>query len=420
MSLTRNLKAIFPLGLIIFLVNGVALTNAVGDGAPAQPSPASPSSGSGVFDVTKYGAKADGQTDDAKAFMQAWNEACSFNGNAALLIPEGTYLLGAITFEGPCFNKGSPAVELKGTLKAPPGVDSFPTSAWITFRSLHGLVISGGGTIDGQGGAEAWTVTSCPEKTKCKIMASSMKLISCTTGQIRGIKFVDSKGFNLRMNKCSFFYLDNLNITAPEDSPNTDGIHVSDSSTVNITNSVIGVGDDCVSLGDGNNDIFVSNITCGPGHGISIGSLGKYKNESPVQGIHVKNCTLKGTTNGVRIKSWGGSPSLTARNITFEDIIMDDVSFPIIIDQKYCPAHHCTDKPSAVQLSDVTYKNIRGSSFTRLAVNLICSSQVPCKNMQFIDINLNYQGTDQPTASMCQHVEATTTGTMNPPPCLQL
>ncbi|KAG9459436.1 hypothetical protein H6P81_003944 [Aristolochia fimbriata] len=417
MSHGRNLQinAIYLLGLILFVANGVSFTR-----ADAPSTPTDPSSGSGIFDVTKYGAKADGKTDDAKAFMQAWTEACAFQGKGALLIPQGTYLMGPVTFEGPCYNKGSPTVELRGTLKAPPGVDQFPTSAWITFRSLHGLVIAGGGTIDGQGGLEAWTATECPNQNKCKIMASSMKVISCTTGQIRGINFVDSKGFNLRINKSKFFSIDSVNITAPEDSPNTDGIHVSDSSYLKISNSVIGVGDDCVSLGDGNNYIEVTGVTCGPGHGISIGSLGKYKKERPVNGVHIKNCTLKGTTNGVRIKSWGGSPPLVAKNITFEDIIMDDVSFPIIIDQKYCPAHHCPDTPSAVQLSDITYKNIKGSSFTRLAVNLICSSQVPCKNMKFIDIDLNYQGTGSPTAAMCQHAETTNSGTTNPPPCRQL
>lgn len=73
----------------------------------------------------------------------------------------------------------------------------------------------------------------------------------------------------------------------------------------------------------------------------SVGSLGKYMNEEDVSGVSVRNCTVSGTTNGVRIKTWPGSPPSQASNFTFEDIIMHNVSNPIIIDQHYCPDHDC-------------------------------------------------------------------------------
>lgn len=67
----------------------------------------------------------------------------------------------------------------------------------------------------------------------------------------------------------------------------------------------------------------------------SIGSLGRYENELDVSGIVVSKCTLKGTMYGVRIKTWAGSGPSQASDITFEDITMEDVNNPIIIDQKY-------------------------------------------------------------------------------------
>lgn len=75
----------------------------------------------------------------------------------------------------------------------------------------------------------------------------------------------------------------------------------------------------------------------------SVGSLGKYQNEADVVGVVVRNCTISNTQNGVRVKTWPGSPESVASNFTFEDIVMINVSNPIIIDQEYCPSGSCED-----------------------------------------------------------------------------
>ncbi|KAK6930232.1 Glycoside hydrolase, family 28 [Dillenia turbinata] len=276
----------------------------------------------GWFDVTKYGAIGDGVKDcsSVMAFLEAWKAACNHGGDSTFFIPEGTFLVGQIIFDGPCHNEGSPLVLLNGTLRAPSSPEAFNDDQWIQFQDLRELHVMGGtGTslLDGQG-QEAW---SHPKK---------------------------------RPVKCQNITVQGINISAPSDSPNTDGIHLSKSTNMNITSSIISVGDDCISIGPGNTDVFISNITCGPGHGISVGSLGKYANEEDVVGIRVRNCTINGTTNGVRIKSWPGSP------------------------------------PSKVKLSNIGFRNIRGTSNTKTAVTLVCSSSTPCENVHLRDINFDY------------------------------
>ncbi|KAK3212615.1 hypothetical protein Dsin_017321 [Dipteronia sinensis] len=133
-------------------------------------------------------------------------------------------------------------------------------------------------------------------------------------------------------------------------------------------------------------------VTCGPDHGISVGSLGKYKNEEPVVGVTVRNFTFFNTMNGVRIKTWPDSFRGSVSDIHFEDIIMNNVSSPMIIDQVYCPHNKCNAKlPSLVRISNVSFKNIRGAYHAR--------------GVKIVDIDLRYTGKDTRAAvSECSNV----------------
>ncbi|KAF9615777.1 hypothetical protein IFM89_026378 [Coptis chinensis] len=55
-------------------------------------------------------------------------------------------------------------------------------------------------------------------------------------------------------------------IHAPEESPNTDGIHVEQSFNIRILNIGMRTGDDyCVSIGPGTKDLWIQYVVCGPG-----------------------------------------------------------------------------------------------------------------------------------------------------------
>ncbi|KAE9599251.1 putative glycosidase [Lupinus albus] len=176
-----------------------------------------------------------------------------------------------------------------------------------------------------------------------------------TNGVIQNIRSLNSKGFHVFVTNCANIKLRRLHITAPSTSPNTDGIHVSHSINVKIFKSVIGTGDDCVSIIQGVNNVTINRVNCGPGHGISIGSLGKYQNELEVREVRVLNSTFVGTDNGLRIKTWPDKYPGAASHITFSDITMKNVKRPIIIDQEYqCSPANCNKKVSLISSSKQT------------------------------------------------------------------
>lgn len=140
---------------------------------------------------------------------------------------------------------------------------------------------------------------------------------------------------------CRDINLDHMQITAPGNSPNTDGIHIAETTGLRVWDSVISTGDDCLSFGPGTKNVDISRVRCGPGHGISIGSLGKNPNEKDVEGFLIRDSNFIGTQNGVRIKTWALPNALNVYNITFQGISMHNVENPIIIDQEYCPSGNC-------------------------------------------------------------------------------
>lgn len=147
-------------------------------------------------------------------------------------------------------------------------------------------------------------------------------------------------------------------VRAPKDSPNTDGIHIAKSSKIYVVNSSIQTGDDCVSIGDDSHDIHITKVACGPGHGISVGSLGKFPNEGPVSGVYIENCDLINTQNGIRIKTWPDSFPGDVSDVHVKYIHVENAQTPIVVDQNYCPWNQCSLKVHIVYINIYIYMHI--------------------------------------------------------------
>ncbi|KAJ9536322.1 hypothetical protein OSB04_un000502 [Centaurea solstitialis] len=338
-----------------------------------------------VVDIKARGAKGDGKTDDGPVIEKAWKEACAGGPSpSSVLIPPGTYMAyPPILFSGPC--KGPVEIKANGaTIKAPPELARLKSDSWIAFQYIDRLSVIGG-TFDGQG-HEAWKNQKCADTAFSCQMPVNLRFSFVKNSLLKGITSVNSKYFHMVIFACDNINIEHATIDTPGNSLNTDGIHIGHTNGFNITNSNIKSGDDCISIGDGSKNVHIEKLTCGPGHGISIGSLGKYANEQPVQGIWIKNCTITGTIiSGVRrIKSWPGPTSTpgTTTDIHFEDIIMNNVENPILIDQQYCPSNRCNKaSPSKVKISNVCFKKIRGGGAGAISECSYVKPKVMAKNI---------------------------------------
>eukprot|EP01018_Ginkgo_biloba_P016347 Gb_05788 [translate_table: standard] len=401
-----------------------------------------------MVSVDDFGAIGDGLTDDTQAFENAWKEAC-FSAPSVFLVPEGKqYLVEPINFSGPC---PSPiTVQVSGTIIAPedPNVwEETNSSQWLGFHGVNDITVEGGGTIYGRG--EKWWAESCKiNKTNpCRSAPTALRFESSNNLMLRNLTVLNSQQIHITFRNCVGVEANLLEVKADENSPNTDGIHVSASKFVIVKNSIIGTGDDCISIVSDSFNILIQNVSCGPGHGISIGSLGKANSDAQVSNVVVDGASFHNTTNGLRIKTWQGGSGFAqdiglriktwqggsgfAQDIIFQNVVMDNVSHPIIIDQYYWQGIEkgenlgiriyimCPDvQTSAVKVSEVAYMNVKGTSATKEVVRFACSQSVPCNNIFLAGIDLTLTSGDTPTA-FCENAMGFSIGLVTPPPCFQ-
>ncbi|CAA7035687.1 unnamed protein product [Microthlaspi erraticum] len=248
---------------------------------------------------------------------------------------------------------------------------------WISFSNVVGLSIIGLGTING-GGSPFW---------------EALHINKCDNLKINGITSIDSPRHHISINSCNGAAISQINLFAPEDSPNTDGIDLRD---------------DCIAINTGSININITNINCGPGHGISVGSLGANGETATVSNVQVTHCTFNQTLNGARIKTWPGGQGY-ARNISFEDITLINSKNPIVIDQNYRDKGLLDGtEESAVAISSIKFIGFNGTTSSKNAIALNCSEITRCTDviMDGIDISTSTGNGEKPTVE-CQYVDGT-------------
>ncbi|KAH9327025.1 hypothetical protein KI387_007203, partial [Taxus chinensis] len=193
-----------------------------------------------------------------------------------------------------------------GSIIAPVTPRAWPSKLleWINFSKLDGITIVGNGIIDGQGAAW-WRLSQYDDESNLpSVRPTAVRFYGSYDVSVQDITIQNSPQCHLKFDSCTSVKVAGVTISSPANSPNTDGIHLQNSQDVEIHHSSMACGDDCVSIQTGCSAVRVHNINCGPGHGISIGGLGKDGTKACVSNVSVYDSSIQDASNGVRIKTW--------------------------------------------------------------------------------------------------------------------
>ena len=202
--------------------------------------------------------------------------------------------------------------------------------------------VMGDGVIDARGGATllgarvSWWDLAQQAKVR-KAHQNCPRIIVAERADnfvLYRITLRNSPNFHVSVSRTNGFTAWGVIIDSPKTSRNTDGIDPSSSTNVSILHCFIRAGDDNVAIKAGSAGpaahITVAHNHFYGGHGMSIGS----ETNGGVNAVEVRDLSIDGADNGVRIKSAADRGGLV-HDVTYRDVCIRDVKHPIVIDPFY-------------------------------------------------------------------------------------
>jgi len=359
------------------------------------------------FVITDYGAVGDGRQSNTEAFRKAI-VAVKAAGGGELVIPSGTFVTGPLELT----SKMALVLAKGATIRGSENFVDYRTAdgkvvPLIAGKKLSDVAIKGEGTIDGAGAPwwkqfRAERAAGVPQQGQPRVAGQPQEtprpklvlLTDCANVLIQGVTLKDAPQFHLVPQRCHDVTIENVTVTAPADSPNTDGIDPSSSREILIRHCTIDVGDDDVAFksnpGDGpTENVLVTDCVFKHGHGASVGSnIG-----GGIRNILVQNCSFDGADNGIRIKSARDRGGLV-ENVEYRHITMKNVGVAITLNLFYFDKEAQKErKASAVTATTPIIRGVRITDVTvmgaKTAGDIIGLPEMPIDNVTLENVRVD-------------------------------
>ncbi len=380
------------------------------------------------YNVTEYGAKADGKTLDTEAIQKAIDE-CANNGGGTVDFPAGNYLSGTIIIKDNVvlnLQAGSKILGSKNIKDYPMysqpvanNMDKDVYRALIRGENLRNIGITGLGIIDGQG----------KYLQDSPIMEEDLKEIEKVyTDKSRYIprKNNDQRPFLLRFVNSNNVTIEGITLQYPvkwtQHYLNCDGVTIRDVKVY----AHGGENNDLIDIDGSRNVVITGMIGDCDDDGICLKSTGK----EIVENVLISDCIIRSRTNPFKAgtDSYGGfrnititncyiGPSLTnggysgrdeglagialelvdggvLENVTISNIVMEEMAAPIFIRlgnraRTYKPNMEVRPIGS---LNNIIISNIVAKNAGKTGCSIIGEIGHPIKNVTISNVKINFDG----------------------------
>jgi polygalacturonase len=235
--------------------------------------------------------------------------------------------------------------------------------------------------------------------------------------RITGVQFQNSPFWTINPEFCDNITIDGITINNPI-SPNTDGINPESCTNVRIANCHISVGDDCITIKSGRDEmgrkeaapcenITITNCTMLSGHGgVVIGS----EMSGSVRKVTIANCVFDGTDRGIRLKSsrerGGVVEEIRVSNIVMKNIQYEAFTFNLFYDKSlpegpfsektpvfrniHISGVTATDTKKACMMLGIPESPVTDISFSNMHIDSETGFDLTtAKNIEFHDVTIN-------------------------------
>ncbi|KAI3880678.1 hypothetical protein MKX03_008089 [Papaver bracteatum] len=395
-----------------------------------------------AFNLTDFGGKGDGVTENTKAFEKAIMEISKLGkkGGGQLNVPPGDWLTAPFNLTSHMtlfLAEGATILGIEDEALWPlmPPLPSYGAGrehagprygSLIHGQHLKDVVITGhNGTINGQG--PSWW-----KKYKQKLLNYTrgplVQIMWSSDIHISNITLRDSPFWTIHPYDCKNVFITNVTILAPVfGAPNTDGIDPDSCDNVVIEDCYISVGDDGIAIKSGwdqygiaygrpSTNILIRNLVVRStvSAGVSIGS----EMSGGVSNITVENVVVWSSRRAMRIKTAAGRGGYI-QNITYRNITFDNVRVGFVVKTDYNEHPDAGYDPKAYPIiNNINFINIHGQG-VRVPVRLHGSPEIPLRNLTFRDfsVGISYK---KKHIFQCSFVQGRVIGTIFPAPCENL
>lgn len=314
------------------------------------------------YNVTEFGAKADGITNNAVSIQKAIDKATG-SGGGKVIIPAGNFASGVIILKSNVNLYLTAGARLLGSTERK-DYDNPIVLALIVAKNQANVSISGSGVIDGQApdliknifvSLQNGTLDDPQWKFKRPteaIRPMLIHLIGCSNVRLTGVTLKNSASWVQNFSKCRDVVIDSIKVESTT-YWNNDGIDISDCKNVKIKNCFVNSADDGICL----------------------------KSEDPndyCDSVEISDCTIRSSASAFKLgtASHGGFKNVTVRNLTIYDtyrsaIALESVDGGIL---------------ENIDIRNISAKNTGNAIFIRLGRRNKTAAQSIIKNVRISDL----------------------------------